>query len=76
MIYPKRLLFGSPPESAQGLSLWLIKRLHSLYKSKLAMAPVHFTGLKFDSPVGLAAGLDKDAYCIDAWLAMGFGECT
>ena len=30
-------------------------------------------GLKFDNPVGLAAGLDKDGDAIDAFGAMGFG---
>jgi dihydroorotate dehydrogenase len=30
-------------------------------------------GLSFPNRVGLAAGLDKNARCIDAWEAMGFG---
>jgi len=30
-------------------------------------------GLRFPSPVGLAAGLDKDALAIPAWFALGFG---
>ena len=30
-------------------------------------------GLKFRNRVGLAAGLDKDARCIEGLLAMGFG---
>ena len=30
-------------------------------------------GLDFDSPVGLAAGFDKDALVVDAMLARGFG---
>jgi dihydroorotate dehydrogenase len=30
-------------------------------------------GLTFPNRVGLAAGLDKNARCIDAWNAMGFG---
>jgi dihydroorotate dehydrogenase len=30
-------------------------------------------GLKFKNPVGLAAGLDKDAIAIDEFAAMGFG---
>jgi dihydroorotate dehydrogenase len=30
-------------------------------------------GLHFSNPVGLAAGLDKNAVCIDAFSALGFG---
>ena len=30
-------------------------------------------GLTFKNPVGLAAGLDKNAECIDAFAAVGFG---
>jgi dihydroorotate dehydrogenase len=30
-------------------------------------------GLRFKNPVGLAAGLDKNAECIDAFAALGFG---
>jgi dihydroorotate dehydrogenase len=30
-------------------------------------------GLRFASPVGLAAGLDKDGVAIDLWAALGFG---
>jgi dihydroorotate dehydrogenase len=30
-------------------------------------------GLDFPHPVGLAAGLDKDGECINAWEALGFG---
>jgi dihydroorotate dehydrogenase len=32
-------------------------------------------GLKFPSPVGLAAGLDKDAMVNEGWEAFGFGFC-
>jgi dihydroorotate dehydrogenase len=35
--------------------------------------PVHAMGLEFPNPVGLAAGLDKDAAHIDAFARMGFG---
>ena len=34
---------------------------------------VHLAGLRFPNRVGLAAGLDKNARCIDAFAAMGFG---
>jgi dihydroorotate dehydrogenase len=35
--------------------------------------PVQLAGLTFPNRVGLAAGLDKNARCIDALAAMGFG---
>ncbi len=35
--------------------------------------PITLAGLKFPNRVGLAAGLDKNALCIDAFSAMGFG---
>jgi len=35
--------------------------------------PVTVAGLQFPNRVGLAAGLDKNARCIDAWNALGFG---
>ena len=35
--------------------------------------PVELAGLKFFNRVGLAAGLDKNARCIDGLAAMGFG---
>jgi len=30
-------------------------------------------GLRFQNPVGLAAGLDKDGVAVDLWAALGFG---
>lgn len=30
-------------------------------------------GLTFPNPIGLAAGFDKDAECVPAWQALGFG---
>ncbi|GAA4770143.1 quinone-dependent dihydroorotate dehydrogenase [Stakelama sediminis] len=35
--------------------------------------PVEIAGLTFPNPVGLAAGLDKDAQAIDGLFALGFG---
>jgi dihydroorotate dehydrogenase len=35
--------------------------------------PVEFMGLKFPNPVGLAAGMDKNALAPLAWWAFGFG---
>lgn len=35
--------------------------------------PVELFGLTFPNPVGLAAGMDKNARAVPAWAAMGFG---
>jgi dihydroorotate dehydrogenase len=35
--------------------------------------PVNLFGLRFPNPVGLAAGMDKNAEALPAWEAMGFG---
>lgn len=38
-----------------------------------ALAPVTVFGVRFPSPVGLAAGMDKDGRALAAWPALGFG---
>ncbi|MEH6554447.1 quinone-dependent dihydroorotate dehydrogenase, partial [Pseudoalteromonas tetraodonis] len=43
------------------------------WSQSVANKPVNFLGLEFKNPVGLAAGLDKNAECIDAFAQMGFG---
>jgi dihydroorotate dehydrogenase len=35
--------------------------------------PIELFGLRFPNPVGLAAGMDKNAEALPAWEAMGFG---
>jgi dihydroorotate dehydrogenase len=63
------LLFSLEPEAAHRLGLrlagWIFPRKFRL--------PVRAMGLEFANPVGLAAGLDKDAAHIDALARMGFG---
>lgn len=36
--------------------------------------PVEFAGLRFSGPVGLAAGMDKDARALLAWSRLGFSH--
>ena len=47
--------------------------LHQLYSQARVNDPVRLCGMSFPNRIGLAAGLDKNARCIDAWQAMGFG---
>ena len=80
MFYPlaRHLLFKLDPEKAHELSLKQLSRLHGtpldiFFRQSLPPRPVTCMGLNFANPVGLAAGLDKDGECIDAFGAMGFG---
>lgn len=47
--------------------------LRSLYKQSVPNKPVEVMGISFPNPVGLAAGLDKNGECIQAFSALGFG---
>jgi dihydroorotate dehydrogenase len=72
------LLFALEPESAQSLGLECLDGLSRLGLAPLLACsapriPVRVMGLDFPNPVGLAAGLDKDAAHIDALAALGFG---
>ncbi|MBL8336363.1 MAG: quinone-dependent dihydroorotate dehydrogenase [Rhodoferax sp.] len=71
-------LFGLDPETAHELTLDALARtqrtpLAWAYTRRLVRDPVTVAGLAFPNRVGLAAGLDKNARCIDALGAMGFG---
>lgn len=71
-------LFGLDPESAHELTLQSLARLQGTplkwaWCNALVDDPVELAGLRFPNRVGLAAGLDKNARCIDALGAMGFG---
>lgn len=75
------LAFRLDPELAHNLTLGLLSRWSALFAGKLtdgdiARAPglaVDAMGLRFPNPIGLAAGLDKNAEAITAWQALGFG---
>ena len=72
------LLFKMDPEAAHELTLDKLEKLQHSPLMCLASQPriddpVTLAGLQFPNRVGLAAGLDKNARCIDAWSALGFG---
>lgn len=74
----RRFLFGMDPESAHELTLNALARtqhsvLNLAYRAPRVSDPVKLAGLTFPNRVGLAAGLDKNARCIDGFGAMGFG---
>lgn len=71
-------LFGLDPETAHELTLAALARaqgtpLQWAYCNGFVPDPIELAGLRFPNRVGLAAGLDKNARCIDALGAMGFG---
>jgi dihydroorotate dehydrogenase len=73
----RRLMFLLPPEASHEVALTALRiaersglssrYIHGIYQ------PTTVMGLKFRNRVGLAAGLDKDARCVEGLLAMGFG---
>jgi dihydroorotate dehydrogenase len=79
-LYPllRPLLFSLDPETAHEVTLKLLKitqatGLNSLLYPKLPDKPVTVMGLHFKNPVGLAAGMDKNADYIVPLAALGFG---
>lgn len=75
----KPLLFSISPEKAHDLSIWGLKLMQSrglarFFTTQLPFfSPIELFGCHFPNPVGLAAGLDKNGQCVDAFLNMGFG---
>ncbi|WP_158133507.1 quinone-dependent dihydroorotate dehydrogenase [Vibrio navarrensis] len=70
--------FQLDAEKAHDLAIQNFKRftgtpLDLFYRQQLPHRPVDCMGLTFRNPVGLAAGLDKNGECIEAFDAMGFG---
>ncbi|MFD2112485.1 quinone-dependent dihydroorotate dehydrogenase [Thiorhodococcus fuscus] len=77
----KPLAFQMDPERAHRHALGLLSRWSNLFDGRLgdtdiARRPslaVEAMGLRFPNPIGLAAGLDKNAEAIPAWQGLGFG---
>ncbi|KRA14046.1 quinone-dependent dihydroorotate dehydrogenase [Acidovorax sp. Root568] len=71
-------LFGMDAEAAHELTMDMLARgqrtpLQWAWCNETVNDPITLAGLKFPNRVGMAAGLDKNARCIDALGAMGFG---
>ncbi len=77
------LLFRLDAETSHRLIFVLLRVLYSvpgfagllraLYARRTPKLPVKLLGIEFANPVGLAAGLDKNAELIRAFADMGFG---
>jgi dihydroorotate dehydrogenase len=71
-------LFRLDPETAHELTLHALSTMQGTplqlaYCASRVDDPIELAGLTFPNRVGLAAGLDKNAKCIDGLGAMGFG---
>jgi dihydroorotate dehydrogenase len=66
------LLFSLDPETAHRATLRLLDSGLLLFP-RVPPLPVPVMGLHFPNPVGLAAGLDKDAAHLDGLARLGFG---
>ncbi|HCM47318.1 MAG TPA: quinone-dependent dihydroorotate dehydrogenase [Colwellia sp.] len=80
MFYPaiRKVLFQFDAENIHDLTIKGLKStgkspLNVFYKQQVQDKPVTVMGINFPNPVGLAAGLDKNGECINAFAAMGFG---
>ena len=69
-----RALRWLPPETAHGVAVGLLRR--GLAPAARSMPPpslqVKLWGLEFSSPLGLAAGFDKDAVALSGLFRLGF----
>ncbi|TQV75659.1 quinone-dependent dihydroorotate dehydrogenase [Aliikangiella marina] len=81
MFYPilRLFLFRMDPEKTHDLTLYWLKKLEAsflrpLISQPLIEDPVEVLGITFPNRIGLAAGLDKNGACIDAFAALGFGH--
>ncbi|MFC0180119.1 quinone-dependent dihydroorotate dehydrogenase [Thorsellia kenyensis] len=83
MLYPllRTVMFTQDAEKVHELTIKTLKKVQSwplvpkLYSPLLPLpkTPIKCMGIEFPNPVGLAAGLDKNGDCIQAFADMGFG---
>lgn len=74
----RSLMFGLDAEDShdialKGMNLAALLGVPKLLGAEKLYSPVEVMGIKFQNPVGLAAGLDKNGSSIDGLASMGFG---
>lgn len=74
------VLFHADPEAVHGLAMHVVRGLGAsrnlatvMRRRSLVPRPVEVLGVRFPSPLGLAAGFDKDAVALWGCFALGFG---
>ncbi len=75
----RALLFTLDPETAHDLTLRALAAAHAIGATRvlhtdLPHDPVQAMGLTFPNPLGLAAGLDKNAAFVESLASLGFGS--
>ena len=71
-----RILHRIEPEMSHAIAICYLRLLNRLVKKKKNISPVLNTkicGMEMPSPIGLAAGFDKNAEVFNATLSLGFG---
>jgi dihydroorotate dehydrogenase len=76
--FVQKFLLTRDPEWSHDFTIGFLKRsqnsfMAKFYSQNLPDKPVECLGMTFKNPIGLAAGLDKNGECIDAFASMGFG---
>jgi len=79
----RKALFRVDAERAHGLAFAAAKMaqrvglpvVRSVYRSRVDGLGQRLWGHNFETPIGLAAGFDKNAELIELWSALGFGFC-
>ncbi len=76
--FARPALFALDPEAAHDMTMGMLAKgqntpLQLGWSQPFVSDPVTIAGLQFPNRVGLAAGLDKNARCLDGLAAMGFG---
>ncbi|TQV81572.1 quinone-dependent dihydroorotate dehydrogenase [Aliikangiella coralliicola] len=81
LFYPliRFVLFRLDAEKTHDLTLrWLRRIEKSVFRGLITQSvvddPIEVFGIQFPNRIGLAAGLDKNGECIDAFAALGFGH--
>lgn len=81
LFYPlvRFILFRMDAENTHDLTLKWLRRIEKSFLRRFLVRPmvddpVEVLGIKFPNRIGLAAGLDKNGSCIDAFAALGFGH--
>ena len=81
LFYPlaRFFLFRMDAEHTHDLTLRWLRRIEKSFLRRFLVQPmvddpIEVFGIRFPNRIGLAAGLDKNGSCIDAFAALGFGH--